>query len=90
MTIGLENDELRKKISDLTRKYRNLQRVHDKTRWQLQSLRKKVSSLEKEVCPLKSAAFLNEDQVKSLTMKTTKGHKWSEKTIGVALQIKHG
>ncbi|XP_049512243.1 THAP domain-containing protein 5-like [Dermacentor silvarum] len=89
VTIGQENAELRKKTSDLTRKYINLQRVHDKTRLKLQSLRKKVSSLEKEVCALKSASFLNEDQVKSLTMETTKGHKWSEKTIRVALQIKH-
>ncbi|XP_040358556.1 uncharacterized protein LOC120843569 [Ixodes scapularis] len=85
-----QNSELRKKNSDLARKYRTLQRLHDEAKSRLRSLTKKLTSAQKEISALKSSRFLNTDQTKALTVKSMKGHKWSEKTIRVALQIKHG
>lgn len=45
--------------------------------------------LKKKLCELTTASFLNNDQTAALVRKTTKGSKWSEKTIRAALQIKH-
>lgn len=71
------------------RKYKSLQRLHEKAKSQLKSARKKLASAEKKIRGLTTASFLNNDQTAALARKTTKGSKWSEKTIRVALQIKH-
>ena len=71
------------------RKYKSLQRLHEKAKSQLKSVRKKLASAETKIRELTTASFLNNDQAAALARKTTKGSKWSEKTIRVALQIKH-
>lgn len=71
------------------RKYKSLQRLHEKAKSQLKSVRKQLASAQQKIQAITTASFLNKDQTTALTKKTTKGSKWSEKTIRVALQIKH-
>lgn len=71
------------------RKYKSLQRLREKAKSQLKSVRKKLKSAQQKIHTLSTSSFLNKDQTTALTKKTTKGSKWSEKTIRVALQIKH-
>lgn len=82
--IQRENAELRKKNADLTRKYKSLQKLHEKAKSQLRSVRKKLASAQQKLDALTTSSFPNKNQTTALLKKTTKGSKWSEKTVRVA------
>ncbi|XP_077522637.1 uncharacterized protein LOC144133421 [Amblyomma americanum] len=88
LSLQRQNAELRKRNKDLAQKYRNLQRLHEQTKRKLRSLVKKSQSPQQKMITLEQLPFLKHDQRRALTVKTTKGLKWSEKTIREALQIK--
>lgn len=83
-----ENSELRKKNADLSRRCKNLLKLHEQTKSKVRSLNNKLRLVQQELGALRSSTFLAADQTKALT---TKGRvrKWSVQTVRVALQIKH-
>lgn len=81
--------ELRKKYSDLTRKYKRLEMLHNQAKASIRSLKRQVKSGREKLDSMSKIKFLNEDQKKVMTRKTSRGCAWSEKTIRTSLQIKH-
>lgn len=81
--------ELRKKYSDLTQKYKRLEMLHIQAKTSIWSLKRQVKSGLQKLNSMSNMKFLNEDQKKVMTRKTSRGCVWSEKTISTSLQIKH-